>query len=176
MNKIDRIQELSKTMKMDATNLGILVKAYGKNDQPDRATNIVKRLLRDPVSCKILDIRVVNAVVHAWAESSKPDAFDHAYSFFRKVTSDPKCVEMGLRPDAYTYSCLLKCLLQCSRDDAGNIVLELIDEMEAKYEQGFVPDHVCYKTAIAVCIMNDLAHLAEVLIDRMSKAGFPPQL
>jgi hypothetical protein len=176
MHRFDQIQELSQKVELNATTLGILAKALGNTDQADRASDIVKHLLNNPIFCDVVNIRVISTVINAWAESSKPNAFDQALSFSRTVTTEPKYVEMGLRPDAVTYSCLLKCLSQRPREDAGKIVLELIDEMEDNFDHGLVPNVTCYTTGIKVCLQNNLCKIAEALMERMTSAGISPNL
>jgi hypothetical protein len=176
MNRFDRIEDLSQSTKLDAINLNILIKALGINDQANRASDIVKRLIQNPIFCDVVNIRVISTVINAWAESSKPNAFDQALSFFRTVTTEPKYVEMGLRPDAVTYACLLKCLSQRPREDAGKIVLELIDEMESSNDEDLKPNDVCYTVGIKVCLQNNLCKIAEALMERMTSAGISPDL
>jgi hypothetical protein len=176
MNRFDHIEKLSQRTKLNTTNLSILAKALGNKNQAERATNIVTRLIQNPVSFDIVNIRVIDAVIHAWAESDKSDAFDQALSFFRTVTTDPKYSETGLRPNAVTYSCSLKCLSFRPRKNAGKFVLQLLDEIESKNEEGIKPDAACFNVGIKVCLLNNLGEMAESLMERMAKAGISPNL
>lgn len=138
----------------------------------------MKRLLLENTS--IVNIRIINSLMNAWAESSSIDAVDKAFDVLRLVQNVPECT---VRPDRYTYGTLLKCLARArgfSRRDCGKRAVELLDEMQRLHDAGdqnMFPDVVAYTLAMRACLhANDTSRINEIMARMKSSKSTLPNL
>jgi hypothetical protein len=125
----------------------------------------VKRLLVERKS--EVNIRLINTLMNAWAESTRRDALNHAFAILRSLDDIPEC---KIRPDRYTYGTLLKCLANVqgsARKDCGKQAIDLLDEMQRLHDAGqanLSPDVVTYTLAVRACLhANDTNRITEIM-------------
>jgi pentatricopeptide repeat protein len=161
----------------DTAEHNILVKAYGKGHQPERAENVVRKMFDNPQTAKP-NIEIMNCLLNAWAESAATygNAAESAYNVFRWIYDDPKFSSLQIRPNVITYSTLLKCLATCGsvdrKSDIGEKVEAILDELESRYNSGDTscqPDVQLYTAAIKAFLSTQDFDRADALLKRMEQ-------
>lgn len=160
----------------DASRFNILLRVFGEKDMAERATALLKSLLNDPSRLKP-DRGAFNTLINSWAESSRPDTIEQAFAVFRLMIEDPRCLELGIRPDTKTFSSLLKLLVKSDSHDAGKWAEAIMNIMQSRYEGGdeaAKPDDIAYNLAIEACFRARDHDRAVELFGRMEKSDTPP--
>jgi pentatricopeptide repeat protein len=155
----------------------ILIKAYGKIQQPEKAEEVLQRMLDNPFSAQP-QIETINSLLNAWAEAaSNPHAPDRAYKIFRWIYDDSRFVKLKLRPNVITYSTLLKCLAVYGYRNPSIRISEQVEatlnELEERYNSGDTtckPDVQIYTTAIKAFLSVGDVLRAEAMLQRMEKS------
>jgi pentatricopeptide repeat protein len=191
-----------KMVRPDTIAYGILIKAYRKNHRADLADATLQKLLQD-ARVPNLSINIFNSVIHAWAESTLPNAVQSGLNVLHFIKNmnkhcmihvNPKSrttLNKEILPNADTYNALLKCLAEAGDgvtfpQDVGMKAEGLILQMERRYrggddERGLeVLDYSCqpsfytYTTGIRACLrVNDFDH-AESILRRMEISSTTP--
>ena len=140
----------------------ILIQSLGK---ADKATAILKSVLADSLGNP--DIITFPTLINAWAETSLPDAVNQAFAVLRLLNEHPKYIELGIRPDTFTFSALLKCFSKSNSKTAGKKAVKIADEMDCRYKAGnknVKPDDISFTLASKTCLRAGGAERAEALL------------
>lgn len=175
--KLQEAEELFAEMKyLDCFKWGIMIRAYAKNNQPQKATDILNRLLEEDDKIR-KDKRLEHlfcGVIDAWAESSHPNAWKQGCTIFRRIVSTCETTEGNETASVASYGALLKCLVNSPQQkDEGHLAQTLLDEME---EHGLAPNVICFTLAIRACFNAEDLERAERLMMRMLKSQTPPTI
>jgi pentatricopeptide repeat protein len=157
----------------DAKKYAIMIQGYGNIHEPDRAMELLRDMLCQDSHVEP-NISVITAVMDAFAKSNNPE---RAREVLQLVADDPKCKQLGIRPNAFTYGVVLKCLARSTSLDAGKSAEALLDEMERRSQAGesdFKPNERSYQLAIQACHMAGDVDRAKVLTERMPKSDIAP--
>lgn len=131
----------------------------------------MKRLLVEHTS--EVNVRLINTLMNAWAESSRSDAVNQAFDVLRFLNDIPEC---KIRPDRYTYGTLLKCLAKVqgvTRKDCGKHAINILDEMQSLHNAGqenIFPDVVSYTLALRACLHANDTNRVNELMERMKSS------
>jgi pentatricopeptide repeat protein len=163
-------EEIFNKYPLDPVKCSILIKCYGRWNQPELATESLQRMLEKSNHLKP-NIFAFNALIDAWARSNgKPDAVEKAFSVLKQLEEYPHA-----NPDTVTFNTLLKCLLWHSlSSDAGQRAEAIIDEMQRRQLSGdhlVQLDDVSFITAIKCCLVAKDLVRAKLMVDRMEKSG-----
>lgn len=174
----DQIEAMSQHLQqLDSVQLSIQIKSLGKADKADQATKILQQALADTHFEP--DTQVFTALLNAWAESSRMDAVEQAFAVFRLLNEDPKCRRLRIKPNRITFGVLLKCISKSTSKDVGKRAVEILEEMERRYQAGdrnAKPDVISYTLVIKTCLQAGDAERAEVVMDRMENSDTPPTI
>jgi pentatricopeptide repeat protein len=156
----------------------ILIKAYGKIQQPEKAEEVVQRMLENPFSAQPR-IETINSLLNAWAEATNnPQVADRAYKIFRWISDDSRFAELKIRPNVITYSTVLKCWATFgyrhpkTTHRISEKVEAFLKELEERYNSGDTtckPDAQLYSMAIKAYLSVGNVVRAEALLERMEK-------
>ena len=188
--RLDKVLEIFQTYFLDQQDIiqySILMKAYGNCNLANVSEQVLVTLLDEKYDIDIQNINVLfHTLINAWSISSAPDAVHRAFNAIKMMKEHPKCKENKIRPNATTYTTLLKCICTIAATranknlDKSNISFfaeEIITEMEM--EQTYNPldvadnistDHapptlLAYTTAIKVCLhVHDYTRAQAILI------------
>ncbi len=81
--------------------------------------------------------------------------------------------ESAMRPDAVTYTSLIKCWAESGKSRAADRAVEIIDKLHQRYDDGYEeckPDTLIYNVAMNALAKSDVPHTAEraeALLNRM---------
>jgi hypothetical protein len=191
--RIDELSDTSSSGKWSTTTstaiqFSIRLKAMGESGRLKQATKLWEATLADPMeSRKKINIHVFNELINMWSESTDDaDAVEKVFSLFQNLKDSPNAQSIGLQPDRYTYTALLKCLLSLTRGHPSRAVSKamiLLNEMESRHASagggGTVADDLkadvfAYTLAIQIALQSgDFGHY-KLLVERMKAAGAPP--
>lgn len=163
--------KMSNRLNKSAYQLGILIKAFGKADKAEQATTAVREVLES--SDTNLDTEVFISLLNAWAESSRPDSVDQAFSIFRIMDEHPKCRELGIRPTTGAFCALLGCLANSNRKDAGQRAEMILNDFEQRHKAGddsLRPNERAFTLAIEACLQAEDHERVNALLTRMEKS------
>lgn len=156
----------------DSFKYNILVGAYSKNNRPEKASELLHKVLNEPDE-KFDYQWLVVAVIDAWSESDHHDAFAHGESIFRMIDSDT-CRNVGVKHSVATFGVMLKCLARLHKNDnSGKRAEALLDEME---ERNLTPNAICYTLAVKACYNAGDMIRAEGLMTRFQNSDTPPTI
>lgn len=100
--------------KMDSPNIvyyGLLIKAYGVHQRPDRGEEILYGMLQKENSRVRPTIDTFNALINAWASNPTiPDAPNRALTIIRYMDQNQLCIQLGIQPNTASFNTYLKCL------------------------------------------------------------------
>lgn len=175
--KYDKAESL--VLQMGTPNVvhyDILIKAYGKCDRADRAADVLEKLLQDDRVEP--SVEVFNELIKAWAESTLPEAAEHAFGVLRLMEHDAKCLKLGIRPNVVSFNAFLKCLAESKQTDAycsttGVKVEAILDIMERRYLAGdkrTKPNEMSYTLAIKACLNAGDLERADAIINNLPAA------
>jgi pentatricopeptide repeat protein len=168
--QFDAAEKIFDKYPLDPVKCSILIKSYGRFNQPELATESLQRMLNKSHYMKP-NTFAFNALIDAWARSNgKPDAVEKAFSVLKQLEEYPHA-----NPDTVTFNTLLKCLLWHSlSSDAGQRAEAIIDEMQRRQLSGdhlVQLDDVSFITAIKCCLVAKDLVRAKLMVDRMEKSG-----
>jgi pentatricopeptide repeat protein len=174
--QLDKIEsQFQKIDQPDRYAHAILIKVYGKCQQPERAEEVVESMIHNPLYVNP-DIDMINCLLNAWADSSTtyPNSAERAFKVFQRIFDDPIFMGLHIQPTVATYSTLLKCLASSSRlvRDTGPKVEMLLDKMERRYKAGDLtcrPNTILYTVAIKACLRANDCKRAEDVLRRMEQ-------
>jgi len=175
--KYDQVEMMSQSQQLDTVQLDILLKSLGQADRADRATAILKKVLSDSKVDPTTE--TFGTLMNAWAESSQPDAVDQAFAVLRLMNENPKCIQLGVRPNVIIFNSLLKAFAKSNSEDAGNKAVEILDEMVRRYRAGdnnAKPSQTSFNIAIKTCLQVGDVERAELVMGRMEKSDAPPNI
>lgn len=176
----ERAQAIFDRMKPSTANYNVLLKSLGKQGKAAQASAILKDMLESPHVKP--DIISFNTVIDCWAEdSSNRNAYYEAERIFRFMEDDPKCKELGIRPDTITFCSLLKVLSHSDKKtNAGKRAEGILDEMERRHKAGdpnvAMPNEVAYSLAFKACARTNDLERANVVLWRMEQSDTPPDV
>jgi hypothetical protein len=149
---------------IDITHARILINDYGKHDNPDKALDVLKYVLRSSLEPTL---EIFNETLHAWALSSRPYAFEQAQDTMVLMEENEKCKALGIRPNVISYEALLKCLFNNARtiDRPGQMAEMILKDMKSRHEAGenTQPTQSVVALAINCCLAGRDFHRADVL-------------
>lgn len=155
---------------LDTVTYSILIGAYTRNHRPEKATEVLLKLLEQRHE-RLDYASLLVSVLDAWAESSQSDGYARAAAVFRLVDAEP-CRSMGVRHGVASYGAMLKCLVRLHKhEDSGERVEELLNEME---QNNLVPNEICYNLAIRACYNAGDMERAEKLMTSFQNSDTPP--
>ena len=155
---------------LDSVKYSILIGVYTRNDCPEKATEVLIKLLEHRDS-RLNYVSLLVSVINAWAESSHPDGMARAEAIFRLVDEEP-CRSMGVRRNVAIYGAMLKCLLRLHKDqDGGERAESLLAEMR---KLNLVPNEICYSLGIRACYKTGDIERAERLMTLFQNSDTPP--
>lgn len=147
------------------TIIQCLIELYSDKDMAMQATKLVEHVL----TCTSITPKmpIFHAVLNAWAKSSQDDSVAQAFSVLRLMKNDPKCTEIGVKPDAIVYETLWKCFAkQTTSENKGKFTQEIMSELERIEKTGYMPgpDEKLFKVLIqmALIVANDLRSIDNV--------------
>ena len=174
----DRAEAIFDSMPPTTSSYNVLLKSLGNQGKPARATAILKDMLQS--SHVKPDLISFNTVIDCWAnDSSERDAYSETFKIFRLMEEDPKCKELGIHPDTFTFCSMLKCLSYSTREDTGKRVAHLLDEMESRHDAGdpnVKPTEIAYKLAHKACVRCGDLDRANILMWKMEQSETPPNV
>jgi len=155
---------------LDSIKYNILIGAYSKNNRPEKASELLHKLLKEP-NDKLDYQSLVLAVIDAWSESDHPDAFAHGESIFRMIDSVAGR-KVGVTHSVASFGVILKCLSRLRKhEDCGKRAEALLNEMEM---WNLTPNEICYTLAIKACYNAGDMVRAESLMTRFQNSDTPP--
>ena len=143
----------SKNMKVDKKTFHFLLDSWafsGEQDAPDQAKSLLERMeqmrmyylhIRGSEKNIQPDVRSYTKTINAVARAARPDAGDEAEVLLGKLnslykeTADPT-VAATLKPNAYTYTAVLRAHCNGGASDAADRVVALTESMLDLYERG----------------------------------------
>jgi pentatricopeptide repeat protein len=159
----------------DRYSFAIMIKTYGKMQQPERADEVVRSMIENPLYPNP-DIDTINCLLNAWADaaSNHPNSAERAFNVYQWIYDDPEVELLNLRPTVVTYSNLLKCLASSSKGvhDVGRKVDMIMKNMEYRKNAGDVscrPNEIFYTVAIKACLRANDFQQAEAILQRMEQ-------
>lgn len=157
----------------DRYSFAILIKAYGKIQQPERSVEVVRSMIENPLYTNP-DINTINCLLNAWADSSSthPNCAERALNVYQWIYDDPEVARLNLRPTVVTYSTLLNCLASSSKGvhNVDRIVDMIVKNVEYRNEAGDVscrPNEIFYTVAIKASLRANDFKQAESILQRM---------
>lgn len=100
--------------KMDSPNIvyyGLLIKAYGIQQRPDRGEEILHGMLHKENSRVRPTVDTFNELINAWASNPTiPDAPNRALAIIRYMDHNVLCKQLGIQPNTASFNTYLKCL------------------------------------------------------------------
>jgi len=172
-----KAEMVSQRLPLNSVQLNISIKSLGKADNADKATDIMKRVLTE--SQVDPSIAHFGTLMNAWAESSHPDAVEQAFAVLRLMNENPKCIELGIRPNTVTFNSLLKCISKSKSKEAGKWAVEVLDDMERRYKAGdnnAKPDQISFSIVIKTCLQVRDVERAETLMDSLENSDSPSDI
>jgi hypothetical protein len=189
--KSDRVRDaemLYRRLDLDITCATVLIQALGKLGEEWNANKVMEMALTRENHPP--DVCAFNALIHVWAESTKPESTQQAFHYFHQMEEDPKCTRLGIRRDEYTYTTMFKALAKtnhrvgrrkirigtkrvwkrCFLESPGKKALELIEEMEYRHQQGLLrvkPTARTYSLALRSCSQDD--EDTDILLSRLEQ-------
>ena len=176
IKRLDKMEAMfQKIDDPDRYAYAIMIKAYGKSQQPERSEKLVRSMISNPL-CSNPDIDTINCLLNAWADSASthPEAAKRALKVYQWIYEDPDVEEWHLRPTVVTYSILLKCFASCSKgvNDIGRKVEMIVNNVEQRFKSGdesCQPNEIFYTTAIKACLSANDCEQAEAVLQRMEQ-------
>jgi pentatricopeptide repeat protein len=163
----------------DRYSFAILIKAYGKMQQPERAEEVVRSMIENPIYSNP-DIDTINCLLNAWADAAStfPNSAERALNVYQWIYDDPDVARLNLRPTVVTYSTLLKCFASSSKGvhDVGRKVDMILKNVEYRNKAGDVscrPNEIFYTVAIKACLSANDYQQAEAILQRMEQQCEP---
>jgi tetratricopeptide (TPR) repeat protein len=151
----------------DTVSYNILMKGKCLDD----ATKIFDMMLRNhDVSPSLHSF---NSLLSLWAHSTKSDKVQQAFRIYGILKDHPRCRELGIHPDEYTYTILLKCLSRSYDKDCGQRALKIVQEMIHRSQNGnksCEPDRSIFSCAILTCIQSKDNSALETLLELMENS------
>jgi pentatricopeptide repeat protein len=176
----------------------ILIKAYSNCNRPERAEQLVKKMLQSEIQRDMVDIEIINCVLCAWAEctTSNPTyTADRVHQIYRWIYDHPIVAKMKILPNFATYSILFDCMAKAGsirsyadndRINPRNKVITngivskvetLLNDIESRYliygDTNVKPDVSLYNCAIQACLnckeYNQAEYILQLMEHRMSK-------
>jgi pentatricopeptide repeat protein len=169
--RLDEVEALfSQLDRLDSVTYSILIGAYARNHRPEKATEVLLKLL-DQRHERLDYATLLVGVLDAWAESSQSDGYARATAVFRLVDSEP-CRSMGVQHGVASYGAMLKCLVRLHKhEDSGECAEELLNAME---QNNLAPNAICYNLAVRACYNAGDMERAEKLMTRFQNSDTPP--
>ena len=193
MQKLPQVEQMFETYPDGDDNRPhvILIKAYSNCNLPERAEELVERMLRNECQRSLVDIEIINCLIRAWANSSSSNptvAANRAYQTYRWIFNHPICMQLKLQPNLDTYSLLFNAMAKAgsnrtfrdgnSTDDnprnklisrgIASKVETLVNEIENRYltvgDTNCKPDAQLYNCAIEACLnFKEYDHAEHIL-------------
>jgi pentatricopeptide repeat protein len=138
----------------------------------NKATALFYQMLNDPSIPP--DIASFSTIINEWAESYRPDAYEKVTELRELLQRHPKCVELNLRPDTRMYNAVLKCMIKSNVANAGQLAMDILDEMEEHCtEDGrdSRPDEFTFCLVIKAFLNDGDVDGAESILERMSQSS-----
>jgi hypothetical protein len=159
---------------INAIKGNILIPLLSNAGKMERATQILQLLLLD-TKCSQVSLESFHSILHAYAQSSEPDALDNAYQIFRILCDDPVCKAAGVQPDVNTYNLIVTCFSNAvnSADGAAkaNCVLDkILQASDAKSNERL------WFLNIQACVNAGDVEQAKNLLETMRSSPTPPEL
>jgi pentatricopeptide repeat protein len=166
----EQAEAFSKKQQLTREQYTILMKSYAKNGMASRAPSIIDVMLETEHAKP--DTFSFNVAINALAESPRKDAFEKAYALFRRMEDDPLCAELGIQPDSWTYTALLKCLASKARFMEGYVTTaeEIFHEMQCRCQAGdknIMINDVAYTLMIKIYLRAGESKKAEEVINNL---------
>jgi Pentacotripeptide-repeat region of PRORP/Pentatricopeptide repeat domain/PPR repeat len=150
-----------------------MIQSYGKADRIDLALDSFCTMINDPRITP--NIGTFNVLLNALADSSitTPDLADRAIVILTLLTSNYRCKQLGLKPDAVTYNTFLKCLSKSSHRNVAVQAEAILDEMEhrAIVDRSFQPNEITYNLAIRIALRKNDGSRIDSFLARMQKSN-----
>lgn len=176
-NKLEKAESIFTRVEPDITKYELMIKAYGKSDNADQATRAVHAILSD---ARIQPgIRVFTSLLNALAECSRRDVVEEAFAVVRLLEENPRCVDLGIRPDVPFFHALLKCLSASNSSDVGSRSEAVLDDMGSRFLAGDIhtkPNAFTFTLAIKACLHAGDLGRADAIMKRMEKSDTPPNV
>jgi tetratricopeptide (TPR) repeat protein len=155
----------------DTVSYNILMKGKSLGD----AANMVDvMLLNHDVNPSLHSF---NSLLSLWAHSTKPDKVQQSFRIYGIMKDHPRCRELGIQPDEFTFTILLKCLSRSYDKDCGKRALEIVQEMIQRSQNGsktYEPDRSTFSCAIRTCVQSKDKSALEVLLGLMENSTVCP--
>jgi pentatricopeptide repeat protein len=168
---IDKTEKILQRFQLNPVQTSILLKCYGKTD-PGKATAMLEETLINPSS--LISVENFHSVMNAWAESGLPDSYTNTTKLLNLMEHHPRCVDVGIRPNAQSFGILLKSLAASGIKERKTLAINLLDEMERRHRMGeknIAPNVICYALAIKSCTEDFSACTG--LLERMKQNHVP---
>jgi pentatricopeptide repeat protein len=174
--KFEKAQDIFQRIKPTNVNCNIMIKAYGELDQAEKGNELLTSMLQSTIvhPCTM----TFNHLINAWEKSSRKDRVEQAFRVFQIMKEDAKCIDLGVVPDAVTYTALFKVLLhQRKTSKTGALQAnELLDEMYMSHKAGYIergPGK--FEFGVAIRMLLGTGHLKEAhtLMERAESMGAP---
>jgi pentatricopeptide repeat protein len=155
---------------MDAVQLSILLKNYGKRNLPHAATKLfLERLYTRGFD---VDVHAFNTILNVWSESSDHDALQQAFDLFSRLLTDSICKQRGIFPDDVSVSVMIKCISRSKSKQVGKILNGVLDLLilknsEASEENRITLNVVLCNVAIKSCLDSGDWDTAIMILHRM---------
>ncbi len=98
-----------------------LITSYGNCNLPDRAEEIVRRMLLKESTTKPT-IQTINNLLICWGSSATLNhqavATERAFNIFYWMRNNQRCIDLNITPNSVTFASLLKCVLITARATA----------------------------------------------------------
>ena len=95
-----------------------LIMSYGNCNVPDRAQEIVRRMLLEESTTKPT-IRTINNLLICWGNATTLNhqavATERAFTIFDWMKNNQRCIDLNIVPNSITFSSLLKCVITTAR-------------------------------------------------------------
>lgn len=92
----------------------LLIKAYGSCNLPDRAEELVRRMLHKQSTTKP-SMYTINTLLNCWSVLTTPEhqavAAERAFNIYYWMKSNDECIKLNLKPNYVTFSTLMKCVI-----------------------------------------------------------------
>jgi hypothetical protein len=166
----EQAEAFSKKQQLTREQYTILMKSYAKNGMASRAPSIIDIMFETEHAKP--DTFSFNVAINALADSPRKDAFEKAYALFRRMEDDPLCTELGIQPDAWTYTALLKCLASKASYMEGYVTTaeEIFHEMQCRCQAGdknVIINDVVYSLMIKIYLRAGESAKAEEIINNL---------
>lgn len=151
-----------------------MIKAYGNSDQADLALGVLNTMLAE--DRVFPDASVFTTLINALCESTRSDAVDQAWAVLQLMDQNPKCIQLGIKPDTFAYNTFLKGLVtsKVTADYSNHCIkaVSVLDEMERRFQtigegQSVRAIPFSYNLALKVCMRACDLDQADAVLSRM---------